>query len=220
MALVSVWCLLRITRKLAVPHRHWVCAACAFVPTFWINAHTTTDFVWAFGCILIGWLLLLNGRWLAAGLVLGLAVGFRLASVLPAGCLLLFHVLAAPRARLRVLVGGAVAAVFGAAWYLPSLIHSGWTFSFLHAQLGDPRLWTPEMQLGRFLFKNVYLWGLPASILLVVSALAIGRALWAQRRSSRGPVIGLCLAVMVLSSASSSRTRSVKLISCRWCLSS
>ncbi len=198
MAVVSVWCLLRIMRTFGVPHRHWACAACAFVPTFWINAHSTTDFLWALACLLAGWLALLDRRWLTAGLLLGLAVGFRLASGLPAGCLLAFSLLREPRPRLRVVAAGIVAAAFGAAWYVPSLIHSGWTFSFLHAQLGDARLWTPEMRLGRFLFKNTYLWGLPASILLLLSIMRIGRTLSAQRRSDRGPLIGLCVGVIVL----------------------
>jgi hypothetical protein len=198
MSVLAVWCFLQIARELGVPHRHWGAGVCILMPTFWISAHSTVDFMWALACLMAGWLLLLRERWLFAGLLLGFAVGLRLASAFPAVCLLAFYFIQRPKDRLRLAMAGAIAALLGGACYVPSFVHAGWNLSLLQAHTGDQELWTLKMRLGRYVYKNLYLWGLPASILLAASAPGICRKLWAQRHTDRGPILGLCVSVIVL----------------------
>jgi protein-S-isoprenylcysteine O-methyltransferase Ste14 len=197
MGALAVWCFLGVTRELGVPHRHGLAAILILTPTFWVSCHTTTDFVWALACLLGAFLLLLRGRAWTAGVVLALAIGLRLGSLFPALCLLAFAFWRRPGDRRRLALAGVLALGLGGLCYLPPWAEAGYHLSFLQAHVGDAELWTPKMRLGRFVFKNIYWPGLFATAMLALFSPGVARALWRQRRGERGPVIVLCLAVLL-----------------------
>ena len=55
----------------------------------------------------------------------------------------------------------------GATLYLPEFVASGNSLRFLTYYLGA---WTLTDHLGRFIYKNVYFWGLPAIVFFLVTA--------------------------------------------------
>src|SRR5688572_11872431 len=148
----------------------------------WANATSTMDYVWALTLLLAGLLLTLRRHYLAAGVVLGLAVALRSTSFIAAGLILTFALAGRRGDRGRVAAAGLLAVVLSAAFYYPSFRHAGYTLAFLKPMIGGDELWTPALRLGRFVYKNLYLWGLPASMILPVLFVLGRRALSDTRR--------------------------------------
>jgi hypothetical protein len=192
-AVVAVWCFLQICRHLDVPRPHLLGALLVVHPVFWTSAACTMDYVWALALLLAGCLLLLRRSYLAAGILLGLAVGMRSTSCIAAGLLLIFALLGRPADRRRVVLAGVVAVALGAVFYLPSFRHAGYTFSFLTPLIGGHELWTPKLRLARFGYKNIYFWGPVAALLLPALLLLVRRGLSDPRWRS---VVACCLAVV------------------------
>lgn len=169
LALIALGSILWICQFGGVPHRHLVGIAFAVVPYVWINAAASIDYLWAIGLALAAVVVLLRQSPLstvAAGLLFGLAIAFRLSTGLLVIGLLLFAWGLIRRATYP-LSAGVLAAVTGAAFYVPSFLHVGRNLSFLQPALGPDSMWSPLMQVGRFAYKNIQLWGLPASLLLL-----------------------------------------------------
>jgi hypothetical protein len=191
-AVAAVWCFLQICRHLDVPRPRLLGALLVIHPVFWTSATCTMDYVWAMALLLGGCLLLLRRSYLAAGIVLGLAVAMRSTSCIAAGLFLLFALAGRPGDWRRVVPAGVVAVFIGAVCYLPSFRHAGYTLSFLRPMIGGEELWTPELRLGRFAYKNVYFWGPIAALLLPALLLLVRRGLSDPKRRS---LVACCLAV-------------------------
>lgn len=76
-SLAGVLCFAGIVRKLNIEPRGLLTLTYAFTPLLWINSTVTMDYMWGLSFVLGSYLLLLHHRHLAAGVVLGLAAGFR-----------------------------------------------------------------------------------------------------------------------------------------------
>ena len=83
-SLVGVWIFTRLVRLLQVPNRGLVVIAFAFAPLLVINSIATMDYMWALTLILGSYYCTLTRRPVLAGILLGMAVGFRLQSVVMA----------------------------------------------------------------------------------------------------------------------------------------
>jgi hypothetical protein len=81
-SLVGVYLFACLLVALRLPSKGALTFAFAFAPLLWINSVTTMDYMWALTFILACYLALIRRRFLVAGLCLGLAVGFRLTSVI------------------------------------------------------------------------------------------------------------------------------------------
>jgi len=184
---------LRVCEYFGVPHRYLLAAAMAIHPVYWASSTSTIDFIWALGCFFLGFRLLLNDRYLGAAAMLGLSVGIRLSSVFLAGPLLLWELIERPcDVRLREAV--ALATAIGATLYIPQFVAAGNSFGFLTYYLGA---WTLTDHVGRFIYKNVYFWGLPATIfLLAVAPMVIRGLLGCDRRFSR--IIALSVSIAIV----------------------
>ncbi len=202
LALVALGAFLSIAERLVVPHRFLLAAGLALHPVFWSNATASMDHVWALGFLLAGWLALLDRRWLAAGLLLALAIGSRLTLVLAVGAVLGWAWWRARDERAGVGQAAAVAGVLGAACYLPSAWEFGWTLGFLEpAGMGGAELWTWTLRLGRWGYKNIYFWGLGGTLALA-GIVALGlRSGWPRERRSLlllAAVVGLAYEALYL----------------------
>ncbi len=184
---------LRVCEHFGVPHRYLLATAMAIHPVYWASSTSTIDFIWALGCFFLGFRLLLNYRYLGAAAMLGLSVGIRLSSVFLAGPLLLWELIERPcDVRLREAV--ALATAIGATLYIPQFVAAGNSFGFLTYYLGA---WTLTDHVGRFIYKNVYFWGLPATIfLLAVAPMVIRELLGCDRRFSR--IIALSVSIAIV----------------------
>ena len=186
----------RICRRYDVPQANLLTLLLMVQPVFWFNATVTGDYVWALGLLLIGFDLLGQERYAWAGLALGLAVGCRITSVVVVVPLLVFAWFTVPHKRWQVAAGGLFAALLAGAAYILPWDFAEWRPSFWAVSLGSADLWSSQMQLGRYVYKNLYLWGFPAALFLPVLLVAAVRGFskWKQPGALR--LVGLCALVI------------------------
>ncbi len=182
MSLVLLDSFLVVCERFEIPHRYLLATAMAIHPVYWASSTSTIDFIWALGCFFVGFRMLLNERRVAAAAMLGLAVGIRLSSILLAGPVLVWELVERPRdAKLWAIA--VLATGIGAALYIPEFVASGNSFGFFTYYLGA---WTLTDRLGRFIYKNIYFWGLPATIfLLALVPMMIRGLIGCDRKFSR-----------------------------------
>jgi hypothetical protein len=192
-SLVALDSFLQICEHFEVPFRYLLTATMAIHPVYWATSTSTIDFIWALGCFLVGFRLLLNDRYFSAAVMLGIAVGIRLSSVLLAGPLLIWLFIERPRDA-RLWATGIIATTIGAALYLPEFIASENSFAFLTYYIGA---WSLTGHLGRFFYKNVYFWGLPATIFLLAAAPLMMRGL-VRCGPKFSRIIGLSASIVII----------------------
>lgn len=167
-SLLAVFCFYRICEFYKIPNKLLICACVAFHPIYVVNAACTIDYLWAVGLFLAGFYLYrVKNRFLFAGVFFGLSVGCRLSSLFLVFAFFLteltFHFRPFFQEKRR-LAAAALAGILGALTYLPVYIFAGRNFSFLTYFIGD---WTYYEFAVRFVYKNIYFWGLPAFVLLL-----------------------------------------------------
>jgi hypothetical protein len=94
-------------------------------------------------------------------------VGTRLSSCLFVTALVAAHFLTRQPGTLKVLVTGTIATILGTMSYIPSYIFAGHTFAFWTYYIGD---WTWQGYLVRYIYKNIYFWGLQTFLAFVCLA--------------------------------------------------
>jgi hypothetical protein len=190
MSLALLDCFLRVCERFEVSHRYLLAATMAIHPVYWAASTSSIDFIWALGCFFLGFRFLIDKRYLGAAALLGLAVGIRLSSVLLAGPLLVWELIERPRDA-RLWAAGALACAIGAMLYLPQFVAAGGSLRFLTYYRGT---WTARDCLGRFIYKNVAFWGLPATVFLIaVSPLIVRALLRPDRRFSRISILAILI---------------------------
>ena len=177
MSLAALDSFLMICRHFQIPHRNLLTLTMAIHPVYWASSSSTIDFVWALGCFLIGFRMLLSDHFWAAAAMCGLSIGIRLSSILLVVPLLVSELVARPR-EARLWAAAGVTAVVGVSLYIPEFVASGNSLGFLTYYLGE---WTLTDRVGRFIYKNVYFWGLPVAIFLGVFASMLMRKLLSDR---------------------------------------
>jgi len=65
-------------------------------------------------------------------------------------------------------LAGFIAVVIGGLFYLPPFRQAGFSLAFLKPMTGGSELWTLKLRLARFVYKNLYFWGLLGSLALPV----------------------------------------------------
>jgi len=200
-ALLCLYCFLEICRHFDLPHAGLLGMLLVVHPSFWINAASAMDYVWAAAFLMAGLWLGLRRRPLSAGLALGLAAAARLTAAIPAGGILLFLFCRKPRPS-GLWTGALVCAAVTVSAYLLPADFKGWNLQFLGASTGAAELWTPWLRLGRFAYKNIYFWGLPAVLFLagcLVPALRRVKEVAQESLHPLRPLAILCLGVILIS---------------------
>lgn len=77
-SLAGVWVFAKLASELGLPSRGLLTVAFAFAPLLWINSVTTMDYMWALTFGLAAYLAAMRRRPLLAGVLVGVAAGFRL----------------------------------------------------------------------------------------------------------------------------------------------
>jgi hypothetical protein len=125
-SLVGVYVFASIARKLELPSKGVLTIAFAFTPLLWINSVMTMDYMWALTLVMGAYLLLLHRSPSLAGVLLGIAAGFRLTSLfmLPIFWLLLWR--SKERGAIRSMTFPALAVALVV--YMPVLLDYGINF--------------------------------------------------------------------------------------------
>lgn len=178
---------------------------------FWMAATSLGDYAYALAALLGGFVALRRDAPIRAGLLLGLAVGFRASSVV--GVLAILLATWPPRrrtastppagsttpadvpARRSIALAGAIAALSGVAWFIPPWLSVERSGRFLSNQLvvGDGLV-----ALARWGVKNLAFFGLPATLVLCGGA---GVLLGAARRWHVDPLVRFALLTAVAAEA-------------------
>ena len=168
MALLMLVFFNRVCRLLLVPHRNLLTLILLVHPFVWVNAASTIDYLWALGFAFLGFERLLKKKYIAASIFLALAIGCRLSTALIVGLFLLFVYLQNKVQRHNLLLIGLGVAFISFLLFIPPLDFLEWDISrWLVLSMGDPILWTPLLRVGRFLYKNLMFWGIPAALWLL-----------------------------------------------------
>lgn len=188
----------RVCRQLNVARAAFVVACAGLSPYFVASSAVTMEYLWALALLMWGLAFAIAGhRWRAA-LLFGLAIALRLQSLLFVVCAYGF-VAREPDTRSRWLAPAASSALLGALAYLPPFAAAGYSLDFARAMVGGPELWSLTARLGRFVYKNVYFWGLQGTLALAL-VVALGLKSRAFSALSRA-VFWLCVAGIVSTEA-------------------
>lgn len=191
-----------LCRHFHVPHRPILSLIFGLIPTWWLNATAVSDHAWGVMWVLLALVLFIKERPLWAGLVLGLALGTRLASFVGVGAVGVFALLTQPAQRSRIVIAGVIGLVIGLSCFIPPWFWAkakyGDPWRFLEAQVEGASQWTLAMRFGRFAYRNLYFWGLPAALLLAgFIGFGIPSLVNALRRAVHRPIVLLCVAAVV-----------------------
>ena len=175
--------------------------ATAFIgvnPVFIVASTSSMDYVYALFFALLGLRYLAAAAPYAAAPFFALALGSRLGN-LPMLAVLFFifivhHYRQGDLAMVRrFILSGLLTGVFSMALYVPAFIAAGYSLDFLTYVIGD---WGLMAHIARYLFKNVYLFGLLFCLGLLAVLVAGGaKRLWQNNRD------GIGLAVVAVGAA-------------------
>ncbi len=178
---VAVWW--HIVRR-RVQHPGMLLIAFAFAPVFWQLSAVTLDYVWSLLFILLALLAALNRHLVWAGIMVGVAAGFRLPNILIVIPLVAFAVWENVGRRAIVLSVVAAIATAGVA-FIPLVLKYGGVVAWIERTLGEMRDMTLpwDTRIAFFLYRAVYFVGPLAAILLVVGLVRRSASLIQQIRA-------------------------------------
>jgi hypothetical protein len=84
-----------------------------------------------------------------------------------AGGFLLWQFVIEPAARRKLIQSGLVFGIFTVIFYLPPADFAQWTTRFLVASVGGQEYWSPLLRIGRWGYKNLMFWSIPAFLLII-----------------------------------------------------
>lgn len=156
-------------------HRHGDLVALAFFasPVTIIASASLADFVWALAFFVWGALAHLRGRWLAAGVLFGLAGGSRISTLFVVAAFLVADGWE-PAHRRRGLRAALVTGTLAVLLYIPSWLAYDRSLDFLKNEDGFVSVGN---NLGRFLYKNYAVAGVALLVVVAVALPALLRVL-------------------------------------------
>lgn len=187
LSLISVIFLAKILNEWKVESKGIIVLAYCFIPILWINSTNSMDYMWALTFILLSWFSVLKENYLMAGIMLGLAIGSRMTSVV--FVLPLLYLISCRASFVRdalSLISGT--ALTSAILFLPVFLQSGAEF-------------LPGNAIGLDMVRSVLLAGnylgiLPIALILAV-LLKSGRKLIQEVWSRNRITIFLCLSILL-----------------------
>jgi hypothetical protein len=208
MAIVLIGRFLVIADRIGVRYPLLLAGSLVATPVFAIAATSTVDYLWSLLGIVLFAELLIADRPALAILPAAFAFAIRGANgVLIAGAIagaLAIPLLYGHRITMRSLrlVGvGVAAAILGGLPYIESWRLAHHSFAFTHALTGSDGMWTLRLQLGRFVYKSLYLFGPVASVILAFAVFArrAPHPILTPYRTTATPIfIGIVLANLLL----------------------
>lgn len=167
MSLLTIYFFIKTCGYHSIPHRHLLAILLIIHPLYWVNSTCTIDYVWALALILIGYTLWNRKNYVGAGVLLGLSIGTRLSSILFVIAFAVSSFLTRETGRKEILLTAIISIGIGALLYIPSFVWAGYSLRFLTYAIGD---WDWIGYLARFVYKNIYFWGLQTALALLFLA--------------------------------------------------
>jgi len=188
---VILWRFYRFAETLKVVYPMLWMGCLLVTPVYMIASTTTIDYVWSLLCIVLAAELLLAERFVVATLLAALAISFRAANIVVIGggfaALIGYEFYAHRRltsSSVRLAVSGIASAALGCITYIASYRLAGDSWSFMAPMIGPASMWTLKMQVGRFVYKGLYVFG-PVAMLILAAVIV-----QYVRRRGRGETVG------------------------------
>jgi len=161
--------------QIAVPYlgedrARWICALLAFNPWYIIACSSSMDYVYGFFFLILALWLALRQQWVLTALSLALTISARLSNLPLASMLAIgicIHLVKHERYH-KVIAFCLVGFLATAALYFPVFQQAGYNLSFLPSGVAT---WSLKSIAARFIYKNIYLFGLIPFALLLVAAI-------------------------------------------------
>jgi hypothetical protein len=167
MSLLIISIFLFICKRYQVPNYRFLAVILMVHPYFLVNSTCTMDYLFALGFTMIGFWLLLKGKFPLAGFMMALGIGSRLTIAAVAGLLLLWVFIFDRQNRKRIFMAGVIMAVFAFIFYLPPITFAEWKTHIFFPSVGGEEYWSLYLRVGRFLYKSVYFWSPPVFVILI-----------------------------------------------------
>jgi hypothetical protein len=175
----------------------------AWNPWYLIASTSGIDYIWAVLFVILSIEAFVTDNGLVAGLLGGIAAGLRLGSIftLAGAYVAVSSSHASWKQSRRLLATACLASAIAVLFYLPSWMLVGRNLSFLQPHMGDQSWWTLKMQVGRALYKPLYLMGILADVyiaLMLLLNLKYTSALLRDQRAMIRACLGAVFATLLL----------------------
>jgi hypothetical protein len=190
MSVAALALVMHLCRVYAIPHALLVAAGIAVNPFFIVASTSTIDYMWATAFVLGGTAAAVAGSPILSGVAFGLACGARLSCVLPCTAILTVRAITVPGSWRQAALALTVAGLVTILCYIPAFVVSGYRFGFVTYLVPD--WWGGWSVVARFVYKNIYLFGLQTCI---AAALILARRKDSPWREHRDVSL-LCLAAI------------------------
>jgi hypothetical protein len=194
MSLVVIYFFIKICEYHKIAHKHLLAIFMIIQPLYYVASTYTIDYFFALGFLLIGYMLLTKKRYLIAGIFWGLAIGTRMSSSLFIIVWLFTYFRNQEADRNSCLLSVGISAIIGASFFILPFLYAGCTFAFFTHYLG---YWNLIGHLSRFVFKNVYFWGLQTSLVFLFNLAFILKSLRKNYEPGYRNIITACVLMII-----------------------
>ena len=163
-----------ICKRYGVPNYRFLAIIMMVHPYYLVNSTCTMDYLFALGFTMIGFWMLLEGKFVAAGVTMAMGIGSRLTTALVAGMMLLWAFIFKVQNRRRILLSGVITVIVSFIFYLPPITFAEWKTHIFLPSIGGEEFWSLYLRAGRFIYKSVYFWGPPAFFILIWGLVRLG----------------------------------------------
>ena len=174
MSLAILYIFMNICKRYGVPNYRLLALIMMVHPYYLVNSTCTMDYLFALGFTMIGFWMLLGGKFLAAGILMALGIGSRLTTALVAGVMLLWAFIFEVQNRKRILLAGVIMMVLAFIFYLPPIDFAEWKTHIFFPSIGGEEFWSLYLRAGRFIYKSIYFWSPPAFFILMWGLVRLG----------------------------------------------
>ena len=174
MSLVILSVFIYLCKRYGVPNYRFLAIIMMVHPYYLVNSTCTMDYLFALGFTMVGFWMLLEGKFVAAGVTMALGIGSRLTTALVAGVMLLWAFIFEVQDRKRIFLSGVIMAIFSFIFYLPPIDFAEWKTHIFLPSIGGEEFWSLYLRAGRFIYKSVYFWGPPVFFILIWGLVRLG----------------------------------------------
>jgi hypothetical protein len=192
LSLISIVAFMQVAKILAIRHRTLLILTYAFLPILWINSTNTMDYMWAVCFMLLAWLFTMKEKWLAAGIMMGLAIGSRpqTAVIIPAFIYLCYCISRNKRKTVAFLISTVITTLL---LFVPLVLTYGLAFIARYPTNTGP------LEFGYMAVRHFGLPGLVMTTLIIPLSLRdVRRAVARRHRVDVFVMLALVLAVVSL----------------------
>ena len=174
MSLLILAIFIYICKRYDVPNYRFLTVVMMVHPYYLVNSTCTMDYLFALGFTMIGFWMLLEGKFVTAGISMAMGVGSRLTTALVAGLMLLWAFMFEVQNRRRIFLSGAIMLILSLIFYLPPITFAEWKTHIFFPSIGGEEFWSLYLRTGRFIYKSIYFWSPPAFLILMWGLVRLG----------------------------------------------